>query len=220
MSQDTFPLRPSCPLIFADADRRPDLDAVEILSDRLMLRPVTLAYLDIIFAEFTPEITRYLIARSPQEISETKRFVTEATEKRRAGRDLSLVILARSTAEFLGICGIHGRKNPREPELGIWLKKSAHGHTFGREAIAALCDWAERAFIVDAFLYPVDRANIPSRKIPEAMGGAIVGEERCKTMSGGELDTVVYRIPVRAERVDQRHSHAETQRGGETVAEK
>jgi RimJ/RimL family protein N-acetyltransferase len=197
MAENDPHLRPSSPLIFASAERPPDLNAVEIKSARLTLRPVTAAFAKIIFAEFTPEITKFMLFRSAQHISETEHAIAEMTEKRRLGTDLTLAILTKESQEFLGCCGLHGRKNPREPELGIWLKKSAHGHAFGREAIAALRGWAERELIVDALIYPVDRNNIASRKIAKHLGGTIVAAERTKTMSGGELDSVIYRIPAR-----------------------
>ena len=123
-----------------------------------------------------------------------------------------LAILAKDTDEFLGCCGLHGRENPREPELGIWLKKSAHGRGFGREAVAAVRDWAERHLIVDAFIYPVDRNNTASRKVAEALGGTIVRSELIKTMSGGELDAVVYKILPGEPGTGSRRDHFETQR--------
>jgi hypothetical protein len=34
---------------------------------------------------------------------------------------------------------------------------------------------------VDGFIYPVDRRNLPSRKIPEALGGVVQVNGGCKT---------------------------------------
>ena len=161
------------------------------------MRPVTLVFAERIFAEFTPEITKFMIPRSPQHLSETESFIAETTDKRRRGSELVLAILACESEEFLGVCGLHGRGKAREPELGIWVKKSAHGQGFGREAVAGIRYWAEGHMIVDAFIYPVDRKNLPSRKIAESLGGVVVRYESIKTMSGGELDAVIYRIPVR-----------------------
>jgi [ribosomal protein S5]-alanine N-acetyltransferase len=189
--------RPATPLIGACAERPLDLNAVEIVTDRLTLRPVTAEFTELIFAEFTPEITKYMLPSSPRHISETEQFIADTLEKRSRGSDLVLAILAKETDEFLGCCGLHGRENPRDPELGIWLKKSAHGRALGREAVAAVRDWAERHLIVDAFIYPVDRNNTASRKVAEALGGTIIRSEPVKTMSGGELDAVIYKIPTR-----------------------
>jgi RimJ/RimL family protein N-acetyltransferase len=197
MSENDTIARPATPLISRCAEQPLDLNSVEIATERLILRPVTSAFTEVIFAEFTPEITKYMLPPSPQHVSETESFIVETTEKRTRGSDLVLAILDKSSNEFLGCCGLHGRESAREPELGIWLKKSAHGRGFGREAVAAVRDWAERHLIVDAFVYPVDRKNIPSRKIAESLGGVIARYEPVKTMSGGELDAVIYKIPAR-----------------------
>ena len=47
----------------------------------------------------------------------------------------------------------------------------------------------------DYAIYPVDKANIASRKIAESLGGMVIKERRVKTMRGSYLDEVVYKIP-------------------------
>jgi ribosomal-protein-alanine N-acetyltransferase len=204
--------RPAMPLISISTECPLDLNAVKIATGRLTLRPVTAEFTELIFAEFTPEITKYMLPSSPRHISETEQFIADTLEKRSRGSDLVLAILAKETEEFLGCCGLHGRENPREPELGIWLKKSAHGRGFGREAVAAVRDWAARHLIVDAFIYPVDRNNTASRKVAEALGGTIIRSEPVKTMSGGELDAVIYKIPAGEPEAESERDHFETQR--------
>ncbi len=97
--------------------------------------------------------------------------------------------------EFLGLCGLHLAAQFPEPELGIWLKKSAHGNGYGLEAIAGIKTWAEAHLAFERMIYPVDRKNRPSRKIAEALGGRIFLEQRVMSMAGIELDEVVYAIP-------------------------
>ena len=180
-------------------DQKLNLDDVVIHTERLILRPITTEYAEVIFEEFTPEVTRYMVPSSPKEIGETLAFIRGTTELRKTNSELVAVILNKKTGEFLGGCGLHGRKNPREPEFGIWLKTGAHGHGYGKEAIHGLYDWAVKNVAVDAFIYPVDKANTPSRKIPESLGGVVVFEVMAPTMSGGTLDEVIYRIPVKSE---------------------
>jgi [ribosomal protein S5]-alanine N-acetyltransferase len=175
-----------------------NLNEVEIKTERLTLRPVTSDYAGIIFKEFTPEITRYMVPPSPKEINETLAFINETTALRKKNLELVVVILGKESEEFLGIAGLHARNNPKEPEFGIWLKKGAHGSRFGKEAIHGLYQWAKENLAVDAFIYPVDKANIQSKKIPESLGGVIIKEVMAPTMSGGMLDEVIYRIPVRS----------------------
>ncbi len=108
--------------------------------------------------------------------------------------DLVLVINDISTGEFLGVCGLHGKNNPKEPELGVWLKKSAHFQRYGREAIYYLVKWTQENIVLNYLTYPVDRDNIPSRKIAEYLGGEIFREEVKKSMSGAMLNEVSYKI--------------------------
>jgi ribosomal-protein-alanine N-acetyltransferase len=168
----------------------------EIEGFRLMLKPIAAEYANEIFKEFTPEITTYMFPRSPSHISETEQFIADACKQREDGTDLVFVILDKPNSEFLGVCGLHRTQNAREPEFGIWLKKTAHKRALGREAIGVLKAWCERTLSIDGFVYPVDRRNQPSRKIPEALGGKVVSEKKVQTMSGTELDELIYRIPL------------------------
>jgi RimJ/RimL family protein N-acetyltransferase len=163
---------------------------------RTLLKPIAPEHAGEIFKEFTPEITTYMFPWSPAHLSETEDFIADASKQRAAGTDLVFVILDKESSEFLGVCGLHGTNNPQQPEFGIWLKKAAHKKSLGREAICVLKEWSEQTLSVENFVYPVDRKNQPSRRIPETLGGKIVGEKRVKTMSGGELDLLVYLIPV------------------------
>jgi RimJ/RimL family protein N-acetyltransferase len=170
-----------------------DLLSVEILTNRLRLKPISMAYKEEIFSEFTEEITIYMYPRSPQHISETEAFIESAILDLAKGCDLRLVILKKDSQEFLGCAGLHGMFG-KTPEFGIWLKKAAHGHKYGLEAIAGIKNWAEQNLDYEYFLYPVDRANTPSRKIPEALGGKVAREYEYKKMSGNILYLVEYKI--------------------------
>ena len=168
----------------------------EIEGPRLLLKPIVSEYANEIFKEFTLEITTYMFPRSPSHISETEQFIADACNQREAGTDLGFVILDKQNSDFLGVCGLHGTRNPREPEFGIWVKKTAQKKALGREAISVLKAWCERTLSIDGFVYPVDRRNQPSRRIPEALGGKVVREIKVATMSGGELDELIYLIPL------------------------
>lgn len=130
----------------------------------------------------------------------TAAFVEAALSGLERADDLHLVICRRDSGEFLGICGLHGNGQPAEPEVGIWIKKAAHGNGYGLEAIAALKEWAEANIEFDRLIYPVDRYNTPSRKIPEALGGKIIAERKEMSMAGTELDEVIYGIESEASR--------------------
>lgn len=172
-------------------------DPLQILADNCVLEPVSLNYLQQMFQEFTPEITTYMVPTSPESIDDTRNFIESAFAQRQAGTDLIMVILSHGDKEFLGVCGLHVRgEGARQPEFGLWIKKSAHGNGYGREAIHAFKRWADEHLEVDAYIYPVDKRNVPSRKIPESLRGVVIREVIAPTMNGGTLDEVVYRIPA------------------------
>ncbi|MFN6570581.1 GNAT family N-acetyltransferase [Dendronalium sp. ChiSLP03b] len=166
---------------------------LKISTNRLLLQPISLEYKEVIFREFTEKITTYMHPRSPKDIHETELFISESLLNMQNRNDLVVVILAKDSQEFLGCSGIHKLNNKR-PELGIWLKKSAQGNGYGLETITALKEWAESNLDYEYLIYPVDRANIPSRRIPERLGGQIYREYEQTNLSGKILHLVEYRI--------------------------
>ncbi len=175
--------------------RPADFRSLVIESDRVRLHAIAKDYTAEINRNFTPEITRYMMPAPPTDISETRAFVTSALQGLDRGDDLHFVICRRDNAEFIGVCGLHGQGPPAAPELGIWLKKAAHGNRYGREAIRALSEWAGEHLDFERLVYPVDRRNVPSRKIAESLGGTVIAEKKVLSFGGLELDEVVYGIP-------------------------
>ncbi|BDA72954.1 hypothetical protein CAL7716_071200 [Calothrix sp. PCC 7716] len=175
---------------------------IEIVTNRLLLKPIAMQYERDIFEEFTNEIAIYMNPRPATDIFETKSFINESIIGLTEGSNLQLVIIKKDTQEFLGCTGIHNlnAKAPSlhpdsHPELGIWLKKSAHGNCYGIETIRALKEWADENLDFDYLIYPVDKNNYPSRRIPERLGGIIVKEYDKQSLSGNTLHLLEYKIP-------------------------
>jgi RimJ/RimL family protein N-acetyltransferase len=169
------------------------LTAVEIDSERLHLRPTGEVYAQVIFEEFTSAITTFMFPAPASSIDETLAFLRGARAGIEAGIELEVVVLRKPEDEFIGHGGLH-HVDSATPELGIWIKESAHGQGYGREAVTALCDWALENLDFDYLTYPVDRRNVPSRRIPEALGGVIEAEYQKTNASGNLLDLLEYRI--------------------------
>jgi len=176
--------------------RPPDLTSLRIESERLVLLSINDNYDSEIFKEFNMDIIQYLLPKPAEVIEETLAFISTSLTGMREGWNLVLAITNRETSEFLGCCGLHGKGRYRTPEVGIWIKKSAHGHKYGREAIKALMSWSVENIDLDFIIYPVDRANIPSRKIPESMGGSVYLEKQVKTARGTVLDELCYKLTL------------------------
>lgn len=164
-----------------------------IESERLLLIPISMTHKKEIFKEFTDEITIYMGPAPAKEISETESFIASSLKELDENKTLQLVILAKKSQEFLGCAGLH-HLDRNTPEMGVWLKKKAHGNGYGKEAMAALKEWADKNLNYEYLLYPVAEENYPSRKIPEFLGGKIAREYDDVNMSGKKLHLIEYRI--------------------------
>ena len=172
---------------------RASLADVIIESARLQLKPTSESYADDVFQNFTAEVTTYMFPAPPAAIDETRQFLRRARSQVEAGTDLQVAVLLRSGEEFLGHAGLHHLQTAT-PELGIWIRKDEHGHGYGREAVTALADWALENLAFEYLIYPVDRRNFASRRIPESLGGRVEAEYEKLNESGVGLDLLEYRI--------------------------
>lgn len=166
---------------------------INIRSERLALEPISESHAEAIFLEFTDEITRFMYPKPSENIDEVLKFINDSLHTMKASSNLQLVITNIQDSEFLGCIGLH-HINRKDPELGIWLKKTAQCKGFGMEAIISLIQWAKHHLNFDYFKYPVDKSNIASKKIPIALGGIVNREFKAIALSGNELDLVEYWI--------------------------
>lgn len=148
------------------------LNILQIETERLLLVPITMQYAEDIFREFTPEITRYMTPKSAEDISETQQFIHNAIAKMEEWKVYQAAILDKYTQEFLWCVGLN-MKDMVHPELGIRIKKSAHGKKIWREAVAGVEDRAQQNMDFEYLFYPVDKDNIGSRKIAESLWGVV-----------------------------------------------
>jgi RimJ/RimL family protein N-acetyltransferase len=101
----------------------------------------------------------------------------------------SFVIRRRDSQECLGMTAVEAC-DTESPELGLWMKESAHGQGFGREVVAAVAEWAHKTLGKKSFIYPVAVQNIASRRIAEGLHGEIIGNR-----TSPKYDSVIYKIP-------------------------
>lgn len=165
----------------------------EIITNRLKLVPINLIYQEIIFKEFTPEVTHFLTPQPADDIQDTINFINDSLTKTLFGSELQLVALDKDTQEFLGCVGLHNI-DTKTPELGLWFKQSAWGLGYGKESMLALRNWAKDNLTYSHISYPVCKDNLPSRKIAEFIGGKIAREYLGKNSKGEEMAEVEYLI--------------------------
>ncbi|MFZ4632306.1 MAG: GNAT family N-acetyltransferase [Patescibacteria group bacterium] len=170
-----------------------NIDDFKIITEHLILVPINIIYKDTLFKEFTPEVARFLTPQPTGNIENTIFFINDSRGKTIRGEELQLIALNKGTNEFLGCIGLH-EINTKQPELGIWFKKSAWGKGYGKESMLALKQWADNNLDYEDIAYPVFKENIPSRKIAEFLGGIIIAELKSKNQNGMEFDEVKYII--------------------------
>jgi [ribosomal protein S5]-alanine N-acetyltransferase len=168
---------------------------INIQTDRLSLVPVSLEYANQMLKELTEEITKYLSFYPPKSLEEENEFIEKSRKEMENGESIVLAILDKSNREYLGNVGLTNIKT-KTPEMGIWIKKGAHGKKIGREAAVALKEWAFKNLELDYVLYTMDINNIASKKIAESLGGKFIKTEIINFPSGkSHLDHFYHILP-------------------------
>lgn len=172
-----------------------DLSGLDIRTDRLHLRAYRDHDAQDIHAAVTPELTRYMTFDPAKSVDEIRAIGTKWLGQATEGREVAVVIRDKAAGRFLGMGGIHYRKDPR-PGLGIWIRADAHGHGYGREAIVGLIDYIRTVLGEPEILYIVAEENTRSRRIPESLGGEVCGSEFIWRPSGPPYPGLIYRIAL------------------------
>jgi RimJ/RimL family protein N-acetyltransferase len=171
----------------------PNYMKLELIADRIKLIPISMDYAHALCEHFTAEITKYMWPSAPKAQEEINQHISLKQDQMKKGEEISLFIINKENDDFLGYVSIH-QAHSKTPELGIWLKKEAHGHKYGYEALDLLIRWAEKNIEYNYLKYPVDKANMPSRKLAEKLGGKVEDEYIKTSESGNVLDEVEYRF--------------------------
>jgi len=160
---------------------------IVIQSPRLQLSQFQMTDAPEVFGCITPAVARFM----PWEPPSWSEYVTRCEKRAQAPEpnQFSFVIRRRDNGECLGMASFEDADSV-SPELGLWLKESAHGQGFGREVVAALVAWGHATLGKGGFIYPVAILNIASRRIAEKLHGEIIGNR-----TNPKYESVVYRIP-------------------------
>ena len=192
LQQYYFSMNPNTELLQKET-MQPSLLNIQIDSDRLSLLSVSKEHAEDIFREFDEEITTYMYPKPSESVEKLEEWIEDSLNRMENGSNLQLVVTDKQTGEFLGCAGLH-ETNTKNPELGIWIKKSGHGKKYGREAMEALKEWASRNLQYEYIKYPVAANNISSRKIAESLGGKQAAEYEETTLGGKTWQFIEYRI--------------------------
>ncbi len=160
---------------------------IVIQSPRLQLSQFQMMDALEVFGCITPGVAKFM----PWEPPSWSEYVTRCEKRVQTPEPnrFSFVIRRLDNRECLGMASLEDADSV-SPELGLWLKESAHGQGFGREIVAALVEWGHATLGKGSFTYPVAVQNTASRRIAENLQGKIIDNR-----TNPKYDSVVYRIP-------------------------
>jgi [ribosomal protein S5]-alanine N-acetyltransferase len=159
----------------------------------MRLRPITLDDADQVFEHFDEEITTFMFPKKANSIDQTIAFIQSSLNLFVDKKEIIFVLEKLNTDEFLGLFGIH-EIDSETPELGLWLKKDAHGEKLGVEAINAIIAYANSNLNYKYLIYPVDIRNLSSRNVVESVSGFPIKRYFKMSESNKELDIIEYHI--------------------------
>ncbi|RDY58820.1 GNAT family N-acetyltransferase [Flagellimonas nanhaiensis] len=138
------------------------------IDDHITLVPISLDYVEDMFASFDEEVIQFLpLDNPPARVEETKAFAEHSITQMQQGNDLVWVILHNNS--FAGCCGIHSIPT-KQPHFGLWIKKEIQGKGIGKKVVSYMLHWGIKNLEVEYIKYPVDQRNIKSIKLIEGLG--------------------------------------------------
>ena len=166
---------------------------IVIMSPRLQLSQFQMTNAQDVFGCITPGITQFM----PWEPPSWPEYVARCEKRIQSPEPnkLHFVIRRLDRGECLGMASLEDADSD-SPEVGLWLKESAHAQGFGREVVTALVAWGYATLGKESVIYPVAVQNIASRCIAENLHGGIIGSR-----TNQKYDSVVYRIPFNESRL-------------------
>ncbi len=123
---------------------------VQLTSDRLLLRTLTLEDAEAIYAavcESKAELVRWLPwCQGDYSINDTFEFLQGRAAAHAREREYAFAIVERDSGRFLGATGVNQYDSlARRVNLGYWLRTSATGRGYATEATEMVVHWAFEA---------------------------------------------------------------------------
>lgn len=161
-------------------------------TDRLRVVPFDYKYLKDYYEEFNEEITRYQYPDPFKTIDEARKQIDEFLCEMQQKRMLELIILSRA-GEFIGSMEVFGLEE-KNPEVGLWLKKSVHHQGYAYEVLSALIQFLNDIGKYNGYIYAVDERNEASIKLVKKFECEQMGVDPVVTESGKKLNLLLYKI--------------------------
>lgn len=126
-----------------------------------------------------------------------REWIASVQQEHATGRPRRFAIALNDSDRLIGGVGLDGNPGDEsnEPALGYWLGQPYWGNKYGREAVAAIIDYAFRTTGMQTIRAYTDPGNAASQKVLQYCGLKSVGEiELIKPTRHGAFRAPLFRI--------------------------
>ena len=164
------------------------LKHVELIGERVILRPVDLSYARTVFdlLHGNDDVLRWLVWDGPNELREVEDFYSRWVTPSENGCDYHFVILDRETEAFVGCIGPRFIGHPNTADVGYWLAPEYWGRGFMTEAVRLVDHLCFRHLGTDVLYAFVFVGNDGSRAVLEKNGYSLIHLSPAKVIKRGK----------------------------------
>ncbi len=179
--------------------------AAPIVTERLLLRPMTVPFLEACLAGDAAAASRKLEATVPALWLEEAWLMRLRLEQLQQDRGLEpwllRAVVQRATNTMIGHIGFHGYPDsegrreyaPGGAEIGYTIFPDYRRQGYANEAVAGLMAWATETQGIAQFVLTISPTNLPSRQIAHRFGFVQIGT--VEDDEDGPEDVFVLRLP-------------------------
>lgn len=162
-----------------------------IESERLLLRPLTLADAPAVFAIASdPEVNRYMLYARHQSIADAEKWLRSLQPE-----TLEFAFTLKESGQLIGTGGLC--ESGGCYELGYQLRRDAWGRGYATEAAKAIILWASRSLDAHRFSAAHVVDNAASKHVIQKCGFHFVSYEQAERFDGGAVfQTACYELNI------------------------
>jgi RimJ/RimL family protein N-acetyltransferase len=148
-------------------------EPIQIVSERLMLRPIQLADSDLIFKYRANSVINQYQGWIPKTIEDVHDFISKQTspEINLPGSWFQFVIMKKDDLELIGDIGVHFLDFAGwQIELGITLSENHHGNGYATEALTEIISFLFNQMNKHRIIASIDPRNLKSIQLFKRLG--------------------------------------------------
>lgn len=170
---------------------------IELVTERLILRPIEKKDADAIFSYRSDSITNKYQGWIPRSLDDVHEFINKvAPEINILDTWFQFVIIRNDSNEIIGDVGIHFlNTDKKQVEIGCTLNKDYHGKGYATEALRQIIDYLFSKLNKHRIIASLDPGNTSSIKLVERLGFRKEAHFKESILINGEwVDDLVYAV--------------------------